>query len=575
MNKMKTKLTILFTFVALIISAQPNLTKKTFKFTEGLVPLSQLGTDTITGWRCIDATCDSMYIYILVDGVTDSVQIGGIAGGVSTKINTSTNEIARGGTAANSIESQSNTFISDDSLTLTYSQLKIKFEDYLGTGLVGLFQIRNKDNFNGVGTDYMAYLSNIAVPGSSYFNMQFYDRSDTVPIKFNVSNNNAYLILNSTSTLNKYYTGFNISKSSNFCAMRAKLNDDRFGLVIHDTYGYFGHNNDNLTDTVLKINAADSSVNVKGKINLDEYVNTDEQHGDLWHDTINHALNWKNDVPNTTLQIGEEFRHRVYNNSGATITNGSVVRRTGSYINGTRIPTIALAGTSTYDSAAVYGIATHDISNNSEGYITKHGDVNGLDLSALSDGKAYLGFGGTIIDTMPEPPYWMSEIGEIIYNDNDSGILDVNITNPTFSLTPTLSANFFDSTITVTITTQNVYYPVTNATNSAYNTIDIVGVIFQGDSAQVQIGGQWNINFSGSFAGESVSDTWKFGIMVNGDLKYSSERYTNSTNTGAVPANVGLELNADDWVSFRIVNTTSTRDPTFKNASISMIQLHL
>lgn len=97
---MKTRLLTILLTIALSFSAfgQWTLTKKYYKFTEGLIPYKTgVERDTITGWRCLDINCDSIMFYVLVNGVEDSVQLGGIAGGgISERITLSDNEIAYG-----------------------------------------------------------------------------------------------------------------------------------------------------------------------------------------------------------------------------------------------------------------------------------------------------------------------------------------------------------------------------------------------------------------------------------------------------------------------------------------------
>lgn len=93
---MKTRLLTIILTIVLSGSAfgQWDILRKYYKFTEGLIPQkSGVDRDTVTGWRCINAGCDSMYIYVLVSGVEDSVKIGG---GSSTNITLNDNEVAYG-----------------------------------------------------------------------------------------------------------------------------------------------------------------------------------------------------------------------------------------------------------------------------------------------------------------------------------------------------------------------------------------------------------------------------------------------------------------------------------------------
>lgn len=108
------------------------------------------------------------------------------------------------------------------------------------------------------------------------------------------------------------------------------------------------------------------------------------QEGRVYYSSTDNTLNYQTDDPDVTVNIGQEFHIKVRNNTGVTITNGSVVYLSGAV--GQR-PTIALAQADNYSTASVIGVATHDIGNNSNGYVTIAGIVRGLNTSAYSDGQ--------------------------------------------------------------------------------------------------------------------------------------------------------------------------------------------
>jgi hypothetical protein len=118
---------------------------------------------------------------------------------------------------------------------------------------------------------------------------------------------------------------------------------------------------------------------------------------------MEHTLSIYNDEADVTHQLGQEGLIRVYNNSGATITDGQPVYVTGN--EGTEFrPTIALAQANTRLTSEVIGFSTHDIENNSFGYVTFWGLINNLDTSSFTDGDPlYLGEGspGELVTTPP------------------------------------------------------------------------------------------------------------------------------------------------------------------------------
>ena len=134
----------------------------------------------------------------------------------------------------------------------------------------------------------------------------------------------------------------------------------------------------------------------------------------------NTALTWNPvdftlDMPldGVTVQLGQETLARVVNRTGATITNGSIVRTTGSQ--GQRM-TVAVASNSNDNlSATVLGVATQDILNNQEGFITITGLVRGINTLAFTEGTPlYLGSNGAMTDTRPDTPLHMVLVGYCI-----------------------------------------------------------------------------------------------------------------------------------------------------------------
>jgi len=105
--------------------------------------------------------------------------------------------------------------------------------------------------------------------------------------------------------------------------------------------------------------------------------------GRLFWDSADKTLALYNEDPDVSLQIGQESWIRVRNNTGSTILNGKPVYISGAL--GNR-PTIALAKGDSDVTAIVAGLATHDIENNTDGYVTTMGLARMLDTSAFNEG---------------------------------------------------------------------------------------------------------------------------------------------------------------------------------------------
>ena len=87
---------------------------------------------------------------------------------------------------------------------------------------------------------------------------------------------------------------------------------------------------------------------------------------------------------NVTLQIGQELVQRVYNKTGATLTDGQVVVVDGSQ--GQRLTVTLAQANSDLNSATILGVVTEPIANNSEGFVTVYGLVRGVNTQGIDDG---------------------------------------------------------------------------------------------------------------------------------------------------------------------------------------------
>lgn len=130
-----------------------------------------------------------------------------------------------------------------------------------------------------------------------------------------------------------------------------------------------------------------------------------------------------------TLQNGQEIVTLVYNGTGSTITNGSVVAVAGAQ--GQR-PSVVLADADTEStSASTLGIATQDIANGAEGFVTSFGFIRGIDTSAFTAGAPiYLSqTAGQFTATRPLAPAHTVFLGWVIKINASSGEVFVHISN--------------------------------------------------------------------------------------------------------------------------------------------------
>jgi ribosomal protein L35AE/L33A len=120
----------------------------------------------------------------------------------------------------------------------------------------------------------------------------------------------------------------------------------------------------------------------------------------------------------------------VYNNSGATLTKGTVI-----YINGGQgnLPTIAKAlGTGDATSAQTYGVVQNDISNMSNGYIVVVGDLIDMPTNSFVVGtQLYLSSttAGEYTSTKQYAPAHLVYVGIVTRSHPTQGIIAVKIQN--------------------------------------------------------------------------------------------------------------------------------------------------
>ncbi len=174
--------------------------------------------------------------------------------------------------------------------------------------------------------------------------------------------------------------------------------------------------------------------------------------GVLHWDANLHTLNLHTDYSGVTLNIGQETVVLVRNATGATITNGTPV-----YVSGAtgQLPTISKADASSSVSTRTIGVATMDIANNSNGFITVSGLVNDIDTSAFSDGDVVYASAttpGALTATAPSAPNYQVRVGVIAHAHPTQGKL---LVNPEIISAP-LSSDF------VTVPTSGAVSDLTN-----------------------------------------------------------------------------------------------------------------
>lgn len=196
------------------------------------------------------------------------------------------------------------------------------------------------------------------------------------------------------------------------------------------------------TDLQSALDAKVPYTGATGNVNLGEYgatvgylgfdttpTSTPTGIGTTYWDSFYRTLSLIDGDGDTTLQIGQEERVLVHNNTGSTLTDGQVVYVTGST---GELPSVALASnTSESTSSVTFGIVTESIAHGANGFITTSGIIHGLNTNAYDEGAAiYLGStAGTFTQTKPVAPANSVLVGYIIKKSGGNGSIFVKIQN--------------------------------------------------------------------------------------------------------------------------------------------------
>lgn len=172
------------------------------------------------------------------------------------------------------------------------------------------------------------------------------------------------------------------------------------------------------------------SISVDSSIQFTPQTSVEYSEGLIYYDADDNTLVVYNDEADVSLNVGEEMYKRVRNNSGSLITDG-----TPAYISGAvgQLSTIAETDADASATSLFVGLATHDIENNSNGYITTYGIVRGLDTDgspyseSWSDGdQIYISTtAGELTNVRPSSAFVVC-IGHVDYAHTSSGRLQVH-----------------------------------------------------------------------------------------------------------------------------------------------------
>lgn len=154
--------------------------------------------------------------------------------------------------------------------------------------------------------------------------------------------------------------------------------------------------------------------------------------GRVFYDSENKTFAIYNDIPDVTLQLGQEMFVRCVNKTAdsTTITNGTAVRITGSQGQRPKVDRSIASSDIWYLAEGTIGLSTHDIANNKEGIITTEGIVRGLktDYPGWYDGASLFlspTVSGDLTVTFPSAPEHIVWMGVVLNTHPTEGSIYV------------------------------------------------------------------------------------------------------------------------------------------------------
>jgi len=132
----------------------------------------------------------------------------------------------------------------------------------------------------------------------------------------------------------------------------------------------------------------------------------------------------------TATWVNGTLIREIRNNTGATLTKGTIVYISGATGNKPTVSKAIATGDST--SAQTFGFIQEDIANNANGYVVVVGDLTGVDTSAFNEGdQLYLSSttAGAFTSTKQYAPAHLVYVGIVTRSHPTLGQIEVNIQN--------------------------------------------------------------------------------------------------------------------------------------------------
>ena len=281
----------------------------------------------------------------------------------------------------------------------------------------------------------------------------------------------------------------------------------------------------------------------------------------------------------------------VRNQSGATLTKGTVVYISGATGNNPIVSKAIATGDTT--SAQTFGLCQADIANNATGYVVVMGDLIGLDTSAFTEGQqVYLSgtVAGTFTATKQYAPIHLVYIGIITRSHPTLGQIEVKIQNgyeldelhdvsaqspanndiiafnttsglwekksiaTTLGYTPSNDSLVVHLAGTETITGQKTFNPTVTAASAIARGTNLTPTLVASANSDVLVG----LDINPTFTNGSFTNVYNYGLRVNGKIFAGGGTLEIGRNANSGSANQTI-LYADAFETTLMNNVTGAR----------------
>lgn len=280
------------------------------------------------------------------------------------------------------------------------------------------------------------------------------------------------------------------------------------------------------------------------------------------------------------LQVGQEQYIRILNQSGQTIFNANAVAYVGTVGASGKILGARAIANNSYDSKNILGIATEDIINGAEGFVTTFGKIRKIDTSMFSAGDVlYVSSStpGALQNTKPTAPNNRVEVGIVVTSSATVGTIFVDVQRGS-SLADDELANFTSLTNGDVIIYSSANGRFENNPQSVVNAGQLNGItantIFAHANNTSNSSNLWSNTVSGysnnwanTVAG--IANTWA-NTQYGNALAYANSVGTGANNQSGLMANASNSASTTrDGYSNNWANTVAGYANTWANTKLS------